>query len=407
MIKYLLVFMGFVSAFSIDAIVPLPMIISFFMMINLLIDIINRRAIKKITYKITIPLFIFFIVLIISYYKQAIIIGFNRTAFNHLLSYAGTIIMYLVVPLLSFKHFDFKIEKIFKYISIGLIIVSIFTIVEFLTKNFTQISFDQFIYRPLVRDYAPTYRIAGDRFIRARGVAVESGHLAMYISMFLPFLYYYYKYIEINQKKLVLTMLLVVTALFLTFSAAALFENSLTILLLFLLFSFKKINKGLTRHGIIFGFIVLIILFIFGYILVNTQIFGGMLAKISLSGTSSGDDRISRWINALKLFRLNPLLGAGPGITSIIYGTGSTNFYLELLTQVGILGITPLLFMMFTIFSLIFNIDYNIKYVFLYSLTISLIHYALISDYWYPWIWLLIAIVLHFYEQSDTIVETL
>lgn len=47
MIKYLLVFMGFVSAFSFDAIVPLPMIISFFMMINLLIDIINRRAIKK------------------------------------------------------------------------------------------------------------------------------------------------------------------------------------------------------------------------------------------------------------------------------------------------------------------------------------------------------------------------
>lgn len=389
-----LIFLGFVSAFSFSDILPIPMVISFAMLLYLALKIMKNGKIKKIPYKIMLPLGMFLIVMLISFFIQIQSIGYSQTGLNHLLSYFTTILAYFIVPILYMKHFRVPTSFLFKYITIGVLGVSIFIIAEFTLKNFFNIPFDEFIYRPIENSYIATYSLGGERYIRARGVAQESGHAAMYLSMFLPFVYYYYKNILHKKLELVLSIMLVVTALVLTFSATALAEIALAGFVLFIIFIVKKLKKGFKKLEVLAIWASSIIMVPMVYYILTSSNFETIRMKLSMN-TASGESRLVRWKDALELFGSSPVIGGGPGITSILYGTGSTSFYLELLTQVGIIGFIFMLIALFAIFKSVLSFKGTIKLVYMFSFLITVVHLLVISNYWYPWMWILFAIIVY------------
>lgn len=384
--------MGFVSAFGFSELLPIPMLLSFGMGLKLIFKIVRSGKIKIISNKILFPLAAFLSVVLLSFILQVQNIGFRQTGLNHLISYFATILMYFAVPTLYMKHFKINIDDIFKYISFGTLAVSIFIIIEFITKNFSSIAFDNFIHRPSVNDYIATYSLGGVRYYRARGVAQEPGHVAMYISMFAPFVYYYFKHILIDKKKLWLSMSLVTISLVLTFSAMAFIEIALVMIVLLTYVILKKMRKGFKVKDVFVLWAFPIVAAPTLVYFLNSPNFETIRMKLSLS-TLSGESRIGRWINALDLFKDRPLLGNGPGITSIIYNTGSTSFYLEVLAQAGLIGLLSILTAFLSVLLSILGFKGKLKYMYLFSFLITVIHLTVISNYWYPWMWVLFAVV--------------
>ena len=392
------VLIGFVSAFAISPWLPIPLLISFLLAVLFLLKIIqNNIKIPKI-YSIGL-LYIFLVIMLLSYYFQIATFGTYRQGFTHLLSYFVVIWFFYVIIYFSLCITKFKIKQIFRFISIGVLFASLFAVIEFILKNMLGFNIDDFIYRPVVEQMLATYTIGGETFIRARSVAEEPTHFAMYLVMFSSFVVYYYKFYVKNNIKLYISILLMVTALFATFSAAGFFvvvASSILTGIFYCLFT-KKIRISLKHTAA--GFIFLISMV---YISIQHRVLDGILAKLFFIDISSALNRVQRWTNAWELFYEKPIIGWGPGITSILRGTGSTNLYLEIATQVGIIGLIILVLIFLNFFRIIFKIKGNVKYAYLFSLISVSIYFVSMSNYWFPWVWGLFAIIgYQYYLQSQ------
>ncbi|KPB05731.1 O-antigen ligase family protein [Bacillus sp. CHD6a] len=397
MIYLYFILLGFISAFSIDEWVPIPMLISSLLLVNLTIMTLKNNQIKLIKPNLLLGWYGFFIVLLLSFLLQIYSIGFQIKGFTHALSYFAIFFMYYFIVETSLKFYKPPIKKIFKYISLGVIFVSVFTIVEFISKNFLYIDFDRFIYRPLVQEYTAIYNFGGKYLYRARGTAEESGPMAMYLLMFLPFVVYNYKYFYPNKKKLLLSLIIILFALLTTFSAIGFFEMIVALIIVLLYFGYKKIKIGFTRkeYVLIYSITILSILMSFYFIFFNRgfNYLEGILNKITLSNSGSVDSRLDRWSFAWELIMEKPILGSGPGITAILNGTGSTSVYMEVLAEVGFIGFLLFILIFFITFISIFKLRGNIKLVYLFSFIVMITHLFVISQYWNPWIWALLTII--------------
>lgn len=389
-----LILLGFNSAFSLTEILPIPLVISFFLLSNLFLFAIKKQEIKFIETKTLTIIFCFFISLLVSLLYQVNSVGFESRGINHTLSYITVILMYFVLLELTLKNQNVSIETIYKYITIGVLVVSLFTIIEFFSKNFFGINIDNYIYRPRVQELNATY---ANQFIRARGPAEEPSYLSLYLLMFLPFvIYYYYQIIE-NTKKMIIYSALVLTAVILTFSAIAYVEILIALFLVGIYYFFKKIKRGFKNSEyIIIYSLIFFITTISSYIIYNgikLSFFEGIFNKISLNNSTSALERLERWESSLSMIKQNLLIGGGAGITAIKTGTGSTNVYLEVLAAVGIIGFSSFIAMFLISLISLFKIESAAKFVYLFSFIIMFIHLATTSQYHNPWIWTLLAIV--------------
>ncbi|MGV8149907.1 MAG: O-antigen ligase family protein [Alkaliphilus sp.] len=271
--------------------------------------------------------------------------------------------------------------------------------IEFVSKNMLGFNIDEFIYRPAVEQMLATYTIGEERFVRARSVAEEPTHFVMYLVMFSSFVIYYYKFYVKNNTKLYISILIMLTALFTTFSAAGFFvvvASSILTGIFYCLFT-KKIRISVKHTAVGFVFLISVI-----YISVQYRVFDGILHKLLFVDAAAASGRVQRWTTAWELFLEKPIIGWGPGITSILKGTGSTNFYLEVATQVGIIGLIILVLIFLNFFRIIFKIKGSVKYVYLFSLISASIYFVSMSNYWFPWVWGLFAIVgYQYYLQAQ------
>ena len=120
--------------------------------------------------------------------------------------------------------------------------------------------------------------------------------------------------------------------------------------------------------------------------------FDGVLNKLLFADVGEGS-RAQRWDTAIELFKASPYVGGGPGVAVIQNGTGSTSLYLEVLAETGVFGISLLILILTISISRLIALKSSIKWVYLFSLVVALCHYAAISDYWYPWLWLILALI--------------
>lgn len=409
-ISIYLFFLGWTAAFALPSL-PIPRIISIVMLLISILIIFKTMKLKGLSKPLITLLYLFLLTLVIAYVYQMINMGSSFTGFGHTFLLIGTVLLHLVAVLMLIASTRYPTEKIYKYLSWGVVFVSLITIAEFISRNFLNMEFD---FLRISRENPNTYAIAGERFFRARGTVVESGHLSMYLLMFAPFVYYYQMIINKSKRKTFFSLSSVGLAVIFTFSAAGFAEIAIITLALFGMAMVKLFRKGFKLSKIILFYPVLItavgyILYYFFYAGGNLSLLAGVIDKISFANYSAGDDssRLSRWQRAWELFQESPIIGHGSGITSIIYDTGSTNIYLEILTGSGLIGLGLFLAILFYHLNLILKLKGQIKYIYLISFTTMFIHYMAISDYWYPWMWMLLVMVnVQYARQKITSTET-
>ena len=399
MLKWYFLFLGFTSAFSLSSWVPLVMALSILLLAQLMHKVVLAKKIFINKSKVLILYSAFLMVVSCSFLFQNYSIGFSNTGLNHTIAYFVVIFMYYGVVSLSLVNFKITNEKIFRFITYGVILVSCFSIVEFLIKNFTGLPFDSWIPRIAGEDYNPIYFIGSSMIYRARGVMSESGYLALYLLMFLPLAFYYFNNVQKNKSKLYATSALILTAVSVSFSSAGIAEfliaTSFTLLMVSLSADFHiKIN---IKYVFALLFIIPLIILYLTYSDTNFSALSGIMDKITFVNDSG---RFVRWEFAKDLFLSHPLLGQGPGISSILYGTGSTSFYLETLVETGIIGTTLFLSIMLYYLRIIFKIKDTVKYAYLFSYTVAVIHYFIISAFYLPWMWTLFAIISYTYHYE-------
>ncbi|WP_026827394.1 O-antigen ligase family protein [Exiguobacterium artemiae] len=407
-----LVSFGFISAFAINKWASIPLILSLLILIQTMflafknnVNLINNKYISMYIY-------LFLLATSFSYLLQVNTFGFQIKGFTHTVSYFLVIILYFLSIELSFRIHNVSISIIFKYISKGILVVSFFTLIEFISKNFFMFDFDKYIPRAQVEQFDAIYNTGFRIFFRSRGTTEESGVLAMYLLMFFPFVVYYYKFINISRKKLIGSIVMILLAIFSTFSAAGFIELLIALLIVILLAIMKKIKNGFSSIPI-FSILLTIILMILAlisivYKRIDFDFLEGIFVKLTFSNESfSAGSRLERWNYAFSLIQSNPIFGHGAGIATLQNGTGSTNFYLEVLIETGFVGFLLILALFIAIFKMIFKMNDSIKYVYLFSIIIVLIHSIVISQYLLPWIWTLLAIIsYHYYmnkEEEDNI----
>lgn len=388
-----LFFLGFTDAFAVTAVFPLPFL---FIMSAFFLALFkayrNKIELYSVATIISLPLIIFLMISFISFIMQINRIGFTGKGLNHTLSYL-VIFVYFSLTIFCLIVYKVDLNSIYKMISYSLLIVSVFTIIEFVSKNFLGLDqFDSFIPRLSNSiDFKASYMIGADAFIRSRGFTSESGHNALFLLSFLPFM----MLSKIKHK--LISIIVVIIALATTFSAAAMFEMvvaGLSVSLVKIILSRKTIRIKKSNLIIIYiGIIILILVVIFtntlDYLLAY---FNGIFNKINLDNSSSAGFRFSRWANSLSLVKNNYLFGAGPGISSIFLGTASTNLYIEMFVETGIVGLFFFLWFITQAVIKVFKLNNTTKYFYLFSIFVCIIHYFIIGNYWYPWLWVILAI---------------
>src|SRR5207253_1173199 len=114
-------------------------------------------------------------------------------------------------------------------------------------------------------------------------------------------------------------------------------------------------------------------------------------AKLTLTDPGSGWERVRNWSAAAPLAAEHPFLGTGIGSTSAETGTGVVSLYLTMLKEAGL----PSLLLIVAFLCAVFHETWALprrdpyKYAYAASFVAAACHYAVISDIWYPWLWLL------------------
>ncbi|MFH7832026.1 O-antigen ligase family protein [Bacillus luti] len=379
-----LIAISFTSAFAIHKWLPLPMMIGIILGLMVVFYCIKAFKVRNIYLGIfEVNLFLFLFTLVVSLLLATFNNYFEMKMILHFTSYVGTIIVYYFITYVSIKEFKIG-DNVFKYIYIGVIITSLMGIFEFGMKNIVHLDIDAYIPRYEVVNYDALYNGA---FQRVRAFTEESGHLALYLEIFAPIALWYTYYR--SKMKFLWTLLIVIMCLAFTLSAAALVIVIAAIVLTYTIYMFSK-----KRIGSILNYAVLLIMVYISLVLMkDNEFLAPIVEKLTFKNVSSSQDRLNRWGTAIDLFKEKPLLGWGPGINTVKTDSGFTNYYLELLTQGGIILLLIWCVLLIILLWTCLRIKSSIKYVFIFSLISGSLHYMVISNYWYPWIWILFVLI--------------
>ena len=352
--------------------------------------------------------------IVMLFFLLAVYFGFfiNHTHFksdkptNHLVAYSYIVLVnyYLIKNVYYFLYKKFG--NSFAYnaygaIYLGVFVTCAFGLTEFWLKNILGINIDSYIPRPAVSEYDP---LALTDFIRLRSFVEESGHLAYFLEVLGPIAIYYSR-----EKKLLYYPLLILMlgCFFLTFSTAGWLIASLTYsLLLIWNIDFSKLLKGVKINYLVvlksFVIIVLIIVLIavnYGTVKFISSAFNEIVVfKINYS--SSAEDRIARFQEGMNTLTQSNLFmiafGNGPAVYDTLHFSrgGTILLYLTIVLESGLVGLLFfLLFCAIIFYKTVRLKDRRLRFALMFGLISSLFHFFLISNYWYPWFWILAIIV--------------
>lgn len=323
----------------------------------------------------------------------------NVKTLNHFGAYSGSVLLFGLVPTLLVSSADGK--RTTRIICFDLVIIAriccVAAILQFWMNNFTRYTFEDFIPYPQGIDAQSMFL---GRFFRSRGFSAEPGHFSLLLEMLVPF-------VVLNQREIWLRqrwrLLIDVALIFLGFCCIG-SPTGFIILPMSYVFA-QAISGGGPRASTVWlillscGAIVAIYEF-----MIRDLVGGASLTQVAwemISGkldSSSADVRADRfalgWILLSEASSAQLLIGYGPasyfnlnlGDQSII------QLFQLLLIEGGIVGTTLFLGAFVSLARSAYRTIGGSRLFYFWSMCALAIHYTFISNYYYPYIWLMFAL---------------
>lgn len=314
---------------------------------------------------------------------------FGQKNFNHVLAFGTTAGLYYAFVKLLLVAGDERArnaDRLRTGAALSLALVSAYGCFEFLDVNvlhtgivtFVRISAGGGEYRPLFLDW-----------IRVRGFEAESGFLALFINLIAPLALVHVRR-RLGLAASIALGAVTAVAWALTFSVGGLVSLAVGLAVA----AASALRRRLTPRRLLTVLAVVAVVAAVAVTLPSTFV-APILGKVTLSNVSSGQERVERWRQAVAEFPEHPLLGEGLGATSAERGTGVISLYLLLLKEGGILSLGLFVGFLGLVFARVLRLrdGHPYRYAYLGGLVAGATHYALVSDFWYPWLWVLCALI--------------
>lgn len=280
-------------------------------------------------------------------------------------------------------------DRLLLALSLTTVMVAALALVEFADVNFLHLGLTRLIWFPRrLADYNPQFYI----FTRARGLEAESGFLALYLNLFGPLA------IVVLRQRLgawpaAAAAACLAGGFLVTFSAAggaALALGAVAAGLAFLgdrrLFRLRVLPLLLAMAGVV--------LVVGAFAVAPPEVREALRAKLTLASGASAGERVRAWTAALDVAGRHPWLGVGVGTTSATSGTGVISLYLTIIKEAGVLALALFLGYLGLVAGQAIALPASgVKYALLAGLVAGAVHYAVIANIWYPWLWMLVALV--------------
>lgn len=322
-------------------------------------------------------------------------------------------ISYIIGFLISFFAYNrviyinyVKYKKIIlKTIYISTIVLCIYICYEFITRNFFPSLFIS-LPRPFMENMMATF---SSRYFRARGFAEEPGHTSLFLEFSIPICLYYLK---VNNKKVMFFIILLIPVLFFINSAAFILISFLSIVLLCLHYwkKFKLKGKKVKKYKILIFFVlllisILIILFLPYELFLNNliQSLNELFSKaFIISESSSYIDRNARFIYSIDILKQHMIFGVGPmNLDKYIKYETSLIMIFDIILFSGIFGVIMFATYLILIFVKLMKIGSDIKIYLFASFIMVLLHYQIITNFWYPPLWVISAFIQGEYRLNN------
>jgi len=208
--------------------------------------------------------------------------------------------------------------------------------------------------------------------------------------------YYYLQLVQASKLKKILFIFLIYIGIISTASVAGILFIPMALLLAIIIKNifYLEFTRLFTQIFYIFTvFILFLLVYLYADIFfLNDFIDRQILNKFESYSANDRLDRVTVFYESFMLFEFfNLIFGAGPGIVSQLnLSADETLISLPLLVlgEIGILGLLFLIFFIFNTFYLLSKLPKRYNTTLLACLLVTLMHYLLIANYWYPYLWL-------------------
>jgi hypothetical protein len=388
---------SFGDAFKLHRWVPLPLLVLLLGLAAVVLSSLSGRRItvdRRLFPQFDVLLLAYLVVLGVSLLFSGHIEGKN---INHLVAYTTVVAVYYFFVKFLFAADDTYVRyesHIRGTLAWSVLLVSIYTLLEFLDRNGGGWGITRLVWFPAdiaTENYRPLFLV----FVRARGFMSESAMLALFLNTFAPMSFVHLRR-TLGPARATAFLLIALAASLVTFSVGAVIFITLGLLLAVGMYAY---DRGLVFVSVRWSLAAACFLLLTAGIAsqVPYQAWQLVADKVSLvNDPASGYDRMRHWTEALPAIARHPLLGTGIGSTSAELGSGVISFYLTMLKEAGI----PALLLILAFFALMFREITRLprqdpyKYVYAASFVAAVCHYAIISDIWYPWFWLLCVFII-------------
>jgi hypothetical protein len=381
-----LLFLSFTSAFSISWAISLPVILCTSISFLYLVNIKNEYIFSRTDFF----LFCFLVSVFISFLLNSPNFRSNKPI-NHLIAYSFSTLCYYYIGRNAFYKFIKKegVELLLKFLSFGVLLSSVYCIIEFTLANFFDFAIDLYVPRVEIQDYSPTI----GSIIRARSFVEESGHYAFFLESLGGIAIYYFRNIIKNKIFGIIASVMIIISFLLCFSVAG-------YIAIFLGFLLSGLTGKFSPLKIIYTVITLLFLiFVLDY-LMDIYIGQGVIQNVvnRLTNSSSGEEREGRALSAIYIIKSadikNIMFGFGPAAYDTMRIDPILSLYLLLFFELGLFGTT--FFILFLISVYFYSkkkrvfIDPTYRRYLNFSLIAVLVHFFAIHNYFYPWFWVLL-----------------
>ncbi|MEZ8382352.1 hypothetical protein AB6C98_01325 [Vibrio splendidus] len=323
----------------------------------------------KVGIKATILVFVFIIFQTITTF-----INGNEILVGHVLSVFVTVfgMFYFLYISISGNDKLFLLNGLY----LGYVICCLLTVTDFILANY--FSVHEFLPRPIVKFYDPTFIPS---LYRARGPIEESGHTALYLGLFLPIIYYY-----LPKKSDGKFILLASISFLLTFSISGFVFFPISCFIVSLIMTMKK---GNLKPAISLLAIIIITMINHEFLL------SLVLEKLnSISFIQRYDYFMQSYDIFINSSGYHQLFGLGGGYYKSYNVEPPIGLYLTALFSFGIIGLMSLLaLVVYSVYYSFFILKGLPSVCYSISLIYGWLFYGGVSNYWYPWIWIVLAMM--------------
>ena len=395
MIKILLLsyvfFVSWTGVFALGEWIRLPFIFALLSVALVSIDIVIKGKFDRRPYRME----DFFIVLFLISMVLSATCNPNALSLNYIAAYCFIFgVLYLFIKNALYTYVP--VDSIYAINSFAVVFVGAFMSINFVLGTMGVIDLQAML--PRIRDTTAMY---SGLFNRGYGFSTEPSIVAFYIDTLGPLAVWYIWYRSGLQQylKFILTVFIAIGWL-VTFSASAVASLTIGIVCAVLL---SLLTPGKTRFWSDARFRTFLLLAVF--IAIMIWIFfqfnlGKYLAPIYMKLTLSSDlasssSRLDRWAAGFnRLVEVdNPLTGYGPGYFSSIDQSSTLSWYFMVLVEGGILSFLFIMIFLGLVLGRIVKMRHSSRPAFLVGFIAGCAHLLVISTFYHPFLWLLLAIL--------------